>query len=112
MITNKLFDCVFITIDKQDRKTVRVANDFDKRMRVLKRDMKSILFQHDFESAKTLDEIVDFLTNSNAVDVDDEEVVDVFRTKLKLSKMKQSKTSANDVLAAIKQRPIISDVAV
>ena len=106
---SKTFDCVFITIDKLDRKSVRVANDYAKRLKVLQRDMKHIVFEHDFQSSKTLDEILVYL-DANA-DINDEEVVDKFRAKLVRSKQQKDKTSAQDILAVIAARKQTDAVA-
>lgn len=102
MIMSKTFDCVFITIDKQDRKSVRVANNYEKRLYVLSRDMKQILFQHDFQTAKTLDEILVHI--ERVCDVDDEDAVERFRAKIVRNKFKNDKTTADDVLNAIAMR--------
>lgn len=107
MTTDKTFDCVFITIDKQDRKTVRVANDFNKRLYVLKRDMKEILFQHDFTTAKTVDEILAYV--EEACDVNDEEAVQQFAKKLSRKRQRNDKTTAQDLLAVIAARKTAED---
>lgn len=103
---SKTFDCVFITIDQKDRRSVRVANDFNKRLLVLKRDMKSVVYQHDFQTAMSLEQILEFLFNNSDSNIEDEDV-EMFRKKVSNRKLRNDKTSAQDILAAIASRKTV-----
>lgn len=103
-MSDKLFDCVFIASDSKNVKKVRFANDYAKRLNVLKRDKFTIHYDFDltrlFDRKLTKQEIIDFLYSTEAkVDVNDEDAIDNAQATIN-----KAKTKVTDVFAAILSR--------
>jgi ATP-dependent Zn protease len=98
-MTEKLFDCYFIATDSKNRTKVRFANDHDKRMQVLLHNHFKILSSDKFESKMSKEEILD--------EIDENELCEVQFEAYKQARkiLNKNKTSAEDILDAIRSRP-------
>lgn len=103
MKTEKMFDCVFVTVDDKNRRTVRYANDMTNRLLVFKRANFQVLFQLQADKQMTKLELCDLALNDTTLDVNDEDLFE--KEKLRLTKKSVTTT---DVLEAIRQRHIDS----
>jgi len=103
MKTEKLFDCVFVTIDDKNRRTVRYANDMTNRLLVFKRANFQVLFQMQADKQMTKIDLCNLALNDTNLDVNDEELFDK-----ELMKLTKKNVTTDDVLEAIRQRHIDS----
>ena len=94
----KLFDCYFIATDSKNRTKVRFANDHDKRLAVLVRDKFNILSSDKFESKLTKEQILDEIDENELSEIEFE----AYKQARKI--LNKNKTSADDVLNAIRDR--------
>jgi serine/threonine protein phosphatase PrpC len=101
-MSEKLFDCYFIATDSNNVTKVRFANDHDKRMQVLLRDKFIILSSDKFESKMSKEEILDEINENDLSEVEFE----AYRQARKV--LNKNKTSAEDVLNAIRDRARIT----
>lgn len=99
MQNDKLFDCVFVTVDSQNRRTVRFANDLQKRLQVFKRDNITVLFQAESQTKLNKLQLCELALNDVNLDVNDEELVE--KTILKI---KNKDVSHTDILDVIRER--------
>lgn len=101
-MTEKLFDCYFIATDSKNRTKVRFANDHDKRMQILLRDNFKILSSDKFESKMSKEEILD--------EIDENELCEVQFEAYKQARkvLNKNKTTAQDILNAIRERGKLS----
>ena len=97
-MTEKLFDCYFIATDSKNRTKVRFANDHDKRMQVLLRDQFKILSSDKFTEKLSKEQILD------SINEDDLDEVEFEAYRQARSMLNKNKTSAEDILDAIRSR--------
>ena len=97
-MTEKLFDCYFIATDSKNRTKVRFANDHDKRMQILLRDQFKILSSDKFTEKLSKEQILD------SINEDDLDEVEFEAFKQARSMLNKNKTSAEDILNAIRNR--------
>jgi hypothetical protein len=97
-MTEKLFDCYFIATDNKNRTKVRFANDHDKRMQILLRDQFKILSSDKFTEKLSKEQILD------SINEDDLDEVEFEAFKQARSMLNKNKTSAEDILDAIRSR--------
>lgn len=98
-MTEKLFDCYFIATDSKNRTKVRFANDYDNRKKILLRDQFTILSSDKFDRQLTKEEILD--------EIDENELNETEFEAYKQARgiLNKNKTSAEDILNAIRDRP-------
>jgi len=101
-MSDKLFDCYFIATDSKNRTKVRFANDHDKRLAVLVRNKFTILSSDKFESKLSKEEILDEIDENTLTEIEFEAYKQARRV------LNKNKTSAEDVLNAIRDRARIT----
>ena len=101
-MSEKLFDCYFIATDRNNVTKVRFANDHDKRMKVLLRDKFTVLSSDKFESKLSKEEILDEIDENHLSEIE----FQAYRQAHKV--LNKKKTSAEDVLNAIRDRARIT----
>jgi len=99
MSIEKTFDCLFVTVDDKNRRTVRFANDLTKRLIVFKRANFQVLFSLQSDKQMTKLELLELARDDDNLDVNDEELID-----RALLKIKNKNVSAQDVLDTIRER--------
>lgn len=99
-MTEKLFDCYFIATDSKNRTKVRFANDYEKRKQVLLRDRFTFndYASDKFESKMSKEEILDEIDENELNEVEFE----AYKQARKI--LNKNKTSAEDILNAIRNR--------
>lgn len=103
-MSEKMFDCYFIATDSKNRTKVRFANDYEKRKQVLLRDRFTF---NDYASDKfdrqlTKEEILD------QIDENELNEVEFQAYQQARSVLNKNKTTAQDILDAIRERGKLS----
>ena len=101
-MSEKLFDCYFIATDSKNVTKVLFDNDHDKRMQVLLYNKFTILSSDKFESKMSKEEILDEINENDLSEIEFE----AYKQARKV--LNKNKTSAEDVLNAIRDRARIT----
>ena len=101
-MSEKLFDCYFIATDSKNVTKVRFANDHDKRMQVLLYNKFTILSSDKFDAKLSKEEILEQIDENTLTEIEFEAYKQARRV------LNKKKTSAEDVLNAIRDRARIT----